>query len=67
MNVLGVAGEDAVAGARDQHQRGVNRILGTLLADQDPGRPPRLIVDSADIDAPKQPRLAPLGVTPHLG
>jgi hypothetical protein len=56
--------------ARNQHQRGVDRVLGTRPADQYPGRASRPVIDRADIDAPKQsrqPRLATLRVTPHLG
>ncbi len=70
LNGLGVAGEDTVTEARNQHQRGVDRVLGTRAADQCPGGAPRILIDRPDVDAAKQsrqPRLPTLGITPYLG
>lgn len=53
LEVLQVAGDEAVAGLTDEHQGGIDRILGTRPADQRPGRPSRSIIDRAHVHAAK--------------
>lgn len=67
--VDGVTGEDPVAGAGQEHHRGVDRVGGICLAKQDACVTASLVIDVANINSLEQScqlDLPPVRVAPYL-
>lgn len=68
--IFGIARQHDFAVARDEDDRGIDRVRAVRTAKQLAGAPPERFIDRNHDDAAQQPRekhLASSGVAPHLG